>query len=87
VPAIKRIAFTGGGDALGLNAVIRAVVKSAFNAGTSGGSRRQFDGLLIALANDACRRHWILRLGGTIPAPPITAILEYPADTEGKVDY
>jgi 6-phosphofructokinase 1 len=34
VPKIKRIGvLTGGGDAPGLNAVIRAVVKAACNAG------------------------------------------------------
>ena len=34
MPPIKRIGvLTGGGDAPGLNAVIRAVVKSACNAG------------------------------------------------------
>ena len=34
MPQIKRIGvLTGGGDAPGLNAVIRSVVKSAFNAG------------------------------------------------------
>ena len=34
MPVIKRIGvLTGGGDAPGLNAVIRAVVKSAHNQG------------------------------------------------------
>ena len=41
MPTIKKLGvLTGGGDAPGLNAVIRAVVKSACNAGmTSSASR------------------------------------------------
>ena len=39
--------LTGGGDAPGLNAVIRAVVKTAANAGiTTVGIEDSFDGLL-----------------------------------------
>ncbi len=47
-PAIKRIGvLTGGGDAPGLNAVIRAVVKSAANAGIECvGLEDSFDGLI-----------------------------------------
>jgi ATP-dependent phosphofructokinase / diphosphate-dependent phosphofructokinase len=69
--AVKRIGvLTGGGDAPGLNAVIRAVVKSACNAGiTCIGLQDSFDGLLEF---DHCREltprdvTGILRLGGTI---------------------
>ena len=36
MPSLKKIGvLTGGGDAPGLNAVIRAVVKTAHNAGVS----------------------------------------------------
>jgi 6-phosphofructokinase len=46
--AIKKIGvLTGGGDAPGLNAVIRAVVKTAWNAGFETlGIEDSFDGLL-----------------------------------------
>jgi 6-phosphofructokinase 1 len=69
--AIKRIGIlTGGGDAPGLNAVIRAVVKSAFNAGiTCLGIEDSFDGLLEAnRSRELTPRDvtGILRLGGTI---------------------
>ena len=68
---IKRLGIlTGGGDAPGLNAVIRAVVKSATRGGIEClGLEDSFDGLLEA---NRCRpltaRHvtGILRLGGTI---------------------
>jgi 6-phosphofructokinase 1 len=68
---IKRIGvLTGGGDAPGLNAVIRAVVKSAANSGIECiGLEDSFDGLLEP---DRSRRltprdvTGILRLGGTI---------------------
>ena len=48
MPNIKRIGvLTGGGDAPGLNAVIRAVVKSATNAGIEVlGIEDSFDGLI-----------------------------------------
>jgi len=69
--AITRIGvLTGGGDAPGLNAVIRAVVKSAWNSGIATlGIEDSFDGLL-----EPARTHvltprdvtGILRLGGTI---------------------
>jgi phosphofructokinase-like protein len=68
---VKRIGvLTGGGDAPGLNAVIRAVVKSAFNAGIETiGLEDSFDGLI-----ETNRSHvltlksvtGILRIGGTI---------------------
>jgi len=71
VPPIKRIGIlTGGGDAPGLNAVIRAVVKSAWNSGIGClGLEDSYDGLLefdrsrILAPRDVTG---ILRLGGTI---------------------
>jgi 6-phosphofructokinase 1 len=62
--------LTGGGDAPGLNAVIRAVVRTASNAGTEvWGLEDSFDGLIYPdksrlLTNKDTRG--ILRLGGTI---------------------
>jgi len=62
--------LTGGGDAPGLNAVIRAVVKAATNAGVSVlGLENSFDGLVYS---DKARPltpqnvTGILRMGGTI---------------------
>lgn len=75
-PFIKRIAVsTGGGDAPGLNAVIRAVVLAALNRGWECcGIRDGFNGLLLAeqypddgimeLSRDSVRG--ITHLGGTI---------------------
>jgi 6-phosphofructokinase 1 len=68
---IKRIGvLTGGGDAPGLNAVIRAVVKSAFNAGIEViGLEDSFDGLIYPEKSRPLNPHdvtGILRLGGTI---------------------
>jgi phosphofructokinase-like protein len=71
MPPISRIGIlTGGGDAPGLNAVIRAVVKSAANAGIDClGLEDSFDGLLEP---DRSRPltprdvRGIMRLGGTI---------------------
>ena len=68
---ISRIGvLTGGGDAPGLNAVIRAVVKSAYNSGIEClGLEDSFDGLLepdrsrILTPRDV---RGIMRLGGTI---------------------
>ena len=68
---IKRLGvLTGGGDAPGLNAVIRAVVKAAWNSGIGCvGLEDSFDGLLefdrsrILAPRDVTG---ILRLGGTI---------------------
>jgi ATP-dependent phosphofructokinase / diphosphate-dependent phosphofructokinase len=70
-PPIKRIGvLTGGGDAPGLNAVIRAVVKTAFNSGIECvGLEDSFDGLIepersrLLTPRDVTG---ILRLGGTI---------------------
>jgi 6-phosphofructokinase 1 len=69
--AIKRIGIlTGGGDAPGLNAVIRAVVKSSSNSGIEClGLEDSFDGLLepnrsrVLTPRDVTG---ILRMGGTI---------------------
>ena len=71
MPTLKKIGvLTGGGDAPGLNAVIRAVVKAATNAGVSVlGLENSFDGLVYSdmarplVAKDV---RGILRLGGTI---------------------
>ena len=68
---VKRIGvLTGGGDAPGLNAVIRAVVKAACNTGIEViGLEDSFDGLLdpsrtrVLTPRDVTG---ILRLGGTI---------------------
>src|SRR5690349_9339664 len=68
---VKRLGvLTGGGDAPGLNAVIRAVVKSAANAGIEViGLEDSFDGLIepghsrVLTPRDVTG---ILRLGGTI---------------------
>src|SRR6186713_578236 len=85
--------LTGGGDAPGLNAVIRAVVKAAHNAGIEVvGLEDSFDGLLdpsrsrVLTPNDVTG---ILRLGGTILGTTNHGNpFEYPVDTpEGKVDY
>jgi len=71
VSSIKRIGvLTGGGDAPGLNAVIRAVVKSACNSGIECiGLEDSFDGLIetgrsrVLTPRDV---RGIMRLGGTI---------------------
>ncbi len=91
---LKRIGvLTGGGDAPGLNAVIRAVVKSAVNAGVEClGLEDSFDGLIYPE-----RSRWltakdvtgILRLGGTILGTTNRGNpFAYPVSTEsGPVDY
>jgi 6-phosphofructokinase 1 len=71
MPTIRKIGvLTGGGDAPGLNAVIRAVVKSACNSGIEViGLEDSFDGLIypektrVLTPKDVTG---ILRLGGTI---------------------
>src|SRR5258706_753833 len=71
MPTIKKIGvLTGGGDAPGLNAVIRAIVKTATNAGvTVIGLEDSFDGLIypersrVLTLKDVTG---ILRLGVTI---------------------
>jgi phosphofructokinase-like protein len=71
VPPVTRIGIlTGGGDAPGLNAVIRAVVKSACNAGMEClGLENSFDGLLDVGRSRPLTPadvRGIMRLGGTI---------------------
>jgi ATP-dependent phosphofructokinase / diphosphate-dependent phosphofructokinase len=71
MPPITRIGvLTGGGDAPGLNAVIRAVVKSAYNAGIECiGLEDSFDGLLEPGRSRTLTPRdvrGIMRLGGTI---------------------
>jgi ATP-dependent phosphofructokinase / diphosphate-dependent phosphofructokinase len=62
--------LTGGGDAPGLNAVIRAVVKAATNAGIQViGLEDSFDGLIYPEKSRILTPHdvtGILRLGGTM---------------------
>lgn len=92
--AVKRIGvLTGGGDAPGLNAVIRAVVKSACNAGLEViGLEDSFDGLLdpsrtrVLTPRDVSG---IIRLGGTILGTTNHGDpFAYPAEVAGgKVDY
>jgi 6-phosphofructokinase 1 len=70
-PDVRRIGvLTGGGDAPGLNAVIRAVVKTATNGGCEViGIEDGFDGLIEPNRWRPLRREHvtgILRLGGTI---------------------
>ena len=85
--------LTGGGDAPGLNAVIRAVVKAACNAGIDVvGLEDSFDGLLDPSRTRPLKPQdvtGILRLGGTILGTTNHGNpFEYPADTpEGKADY
>jgi 6-phosphofructokinase 1 len=71
VPSIDRIGIlTGGGDAPGLNAVIRAVVKAACNSGIDCvGIEDSFDGLIEPGRSRPLTPRdvtGILRLGGTI---------------------
>ncbi len=94
MPDIKRIGvLTGGGDAPGLNAVIRAVVKSACNAGIEVlGIEDSFDGLIEPGRTRVLRPKdvtGILRLGGTIlgTANRGNPFAHPVSTTEGKVDY
>src|ERR671910_2755788 len=94
VPSIKRIGvLTGGGDAPGLNAVIRAVVKAAVNSGIEViGLEDSFDGLLDPRRTRPLTPGdvtGILRLGGTILGTTNKGNpFEYPVDTQdGRVDY
>ena len=94
MPSIQRLGIlTGGGDAPGLNAVIRAVVKSATNAGIQCvGLEDSFDGLIeqnrsrVLTPRDVTG---ILRLGGTILGTRNTGNpFEYPiATSDGTRDY
>jgi 6-phosphofructokinase 1 len=87
--SIKRIGIlTGGGDAPGLNAVIRAVVKAATRAGIECvGLEDSFDGLIYPERSRVLT--WrevtgILRLGGTILGTTNRGNpLEYPKGEEG----
>jgi len=97
--SIKRIAIcTGGGDAPGLNAVIRAAVLSAINCGWEVyGIRDGFNGLLlpeqyvegglVRLTRDRVRG--ITHLGGTIIGTTNrNNPLEFPIqDADGKIQY
>ncbi|HXG54978.1 MAG TPA: ATP-dependent 6-phosphofructokinase [Vicinamibacterales bacterium] len=93
-PGVKRVGImTGGGDAPGLNAVIRAVVKSAANCRCEVvGLEDSFDGLIEP---DRCRTllpqdvRGILRIGGTILGTTNRGNpFSYPIDTSGgKMDY
>ena len=71
MPDIKKIGvLTGGGDAPGLNAVIRAVVKAAYNSGIEViGLEDSFDGLIFPEKSRVMTPKdvtGILRLGGTV---------------------
>jgi phosphofructokinase-like protein len=85
--------LTGGGDAPGLNAVIRAVVKSACNTGIEViGLEDSFDGLLDPRRTRVLTPHdvtGILRLGGTMLGTTNRGNpFEYPSDgPDGRVDY
>src|SRR5437867_7971867 len=85
--------LTGGGDAPGLNAVIRAVVKAAANAGMECvGIEDSFDGLIEPDRSRVLTpRHvtGILRLGGTILGTTNRGNpFAYPVSTsEGTHDY
>ena len=92
--ALRRIGvLTGGGDAPGLNAVIRAVVKSAHNAGVEViGLEDSFDGLIFPERSRPLTPRdvtGILRLGGTILGTTNRGNpFAYPVDTDhGQVDY
>ncbi len=71
MPTVKKIGvLTGGGDAPGLNAVIRAVVKAGYNAGLEIlGLEDSFDGLIYPEKSRVLTPRdvtGILRRGGTI---------------------
>jgi len=91
---IKRIGvLTGGGDAPGLNAVIRAVVKSACNSGIECvGLEDSFDGLIEPGRSRVMTAHdvrGIMRLGGTVLGTVNRGNpFAYPIETsEGTKDY
>src|SRR3970282_952453 len=94
MPSIQRIGvLTGGGDAPGLNAVIRAVVKAATNAGIGViGLEDSFDGLIEPGRSRPLTPRdvtGILRLGGTILGTVNRGDpFAYPVSTaEGTRDY
>ncbi len=91
---VKRIGvLTGGGDAPGLNAVIRAVVKAASNARIEVlGLEDSFDGLIEPSRSRVLRPRdvaGILRLGGTILGTTNRGNpFAYPVETsDGTRDY
>jgi 6-phosphofructokinase 1 len=94
MPTIKKIGvLTGGGDAPGLNAVIRAVVKAAYNAGVQVvGLEDSFDGLIYPEKSRIMGPRdvtGILRLGGTVLGTvnrgnPFVEPIETP---QGTFDY
>jgi 6-phosphofructokinase 1 len=90
---VKKIAvLTGGGDAPGLNAVIRAVVKAACNSGIDViGLEDSFDGLLDPSRTRPLTPRdvtGILRLGGTILGTTNRGNpFEYPVAGGTKEDY
>ena len=91
---IKHIGvLTGGGDAPGLNAVIRAVVKSAVNSGIAvTGLEDSFDGLIYPDKSRPLGLRdvtGILRLGGTILGTVNrgTPFLEPIVTPDGTFDY
>src|SRR5690349_7362884 len=93
-PSVRKIGvLTGGGDAPGLNAVIRAVVKSACNTGIEViGLEDSFDGLLDPKRTRVLTPRnvtGILRLGGTmLDTTNRGNPFEYPDNgPDGKVDY
>ena len=94
MPEIRRIGvLTGGGDAPGLNAVIRAVVKACCNARIEVlGLEDSFDGLIEAGRSRILRPPdvaGILRLGGTILGTTNRGNpFAYPIETsDGTRDY
>ena len=93
-PSIKRIGvLTGGGDAPGLNAVIRAIVKSASTSGIECvGLEDSFDGLVYPERSRVLTLRdvtGILRLGGTILGTTNRGNpFDYPVDAaSGSTDY
>ena len=90
MPSIQRIGvLTGGGDAPGLNAVIRAVVKTSANSGIECiGLEDSFDGLIEADRSRPLTPRdvtGILRLGGTILGTTNRGNpFHYPVEENGK---
>jgi len=94
VPSIQRLGvLTGGGDAPGLNAVIRAVVKAAYNNQIECvGLEDSFDGLIEPGRSRVLTPHdvrGIMRLGGTILGTTNRGNpFAYPINTsDGTKDY
>src|SRR5436190_5110857 len=94
MPTIRKLGvLTGGGDAPGLNAVIRAVVKAASNNGVEViGLEDSFDGLIYPEKSRLLTPRdvtGILRLGGTILGTVNTGnpFLEPIVTPDGTFDY